>query len=103
MRRTVVHARAPANGSEIAIVDVAIIMASTRPPADAPALPSVSFRRNAYIPRPASRGLRMMNSRRAGPGENSEKSSIGGTYSHPLCGSAAKRYPAISNGFHSGI
>jgi hypothetical protein len=99
----VVHARAPANGSEIAIVDVDIIIASTRPPAVAAAGPIDSLRRNANSPRPARTGLHTMNSRRASPGASAEKSAIGGAYSQPLCGSAANRYPAISNGFHSGI
>ena len=85
------------------MVDVDIIIASTSPPAVAAARPRASFRRKAYIPRPASSGLKTMKIRSAGPGENSENSTVGGAYSHPLWGSAANRYPAISNGFHSGI
>ena len=43
---TALHASAPANGSEIAIVDVDIVIARTRPPAVAADRPSVSFRRS---------------------------------------------------------
>ena len=76
--RTEVHASAPANGSEITIVDVDIIIASTRPPAVAAARSSDSFRRKAYVPSPATNGFKRMKSRSASPGENNEKSSIGG-------------------------
>ena len=76
---------------------------ATRPPTVAAMRPSDSIRRNAYSPRPARIGLRTMNDRRASPADSVENSAIGGAYNQPLCGSAAKRYPAISNGFHSGI
>jgi hypothetical protein len=43
-----------------------------------------------------------MNARIAAPGESVENSAIGVAYNHPACGSAAKRVPVISKGFHSG-
>jgi hypothetical protein len=84
-------------------VEVDIVIARTTPPAVAATRPIDSIRRNAKSPRPARSGFKTMNDRRASPGENVENRSIGGVYSQPLCGSAAKRYPAISYGFQIGI
>ncbi len=100
---TVDQAIAPANGIAIAISLPLMIPAIDSPPTVAAIRPSPSSRKNAYIPRPASSGLSTTIARIATEGDSTEKSTIGGAYSHPLCGSAAKRYPAISNGFHTGI
>src|SRR5205085_11103694 len=61
-----------------------------------------SLRRNQKRPRPAINGFDRMNIRIAAPGPSQVKSDIAGKYSQPLCGSAAKGVPVISNGFQSG-
>ena len=50
-----------------------------------------SLRRNQNSPSPASNGLNTINARMAAPGDSVENRTIGGTYSQPLCGSAANR------------
>ena len=50
-----------------------------------------SLRRNQNRPSPPSNGFRTMSARIAAPGDSVENRSIGGTYSQPLCGSAANR------------
>ena len=87
----VVQARNPANGSAITMSDVDISMARHRPPTVATGLDMDSLRRNQNSPRPASNGLNTISARIAAPGENTENKIIGGTYSQPLCGSAANR------------
>ena len=56
-----------------------------------PAATCDSLRRNQKRPSPASSGLSTISARIAAPGDNIENRSIGGTYSQPLCGSAANR------------
>ena len=87
----VVQPRKPANGIPIAMSEVDISIPRHRPPTVATGRESDSLRRNQKRPSPASSGLNTMNARIAAPGDNAENSSIGGTYSQPLCGSAANR------------
>ncbi len=87
----VVQPRKPANGSPIAMSEVDISIPMHSPPTVATGRESDSLRRNQKRPSPASSGLNTMNARIAAPGDNTENRSIGGTYSQPLCGSAANR------------
>jgi hypothetical protein len=84
------------------MIDAAIAPAIESPAAVAATRPMRSIRRNAYSPRPASRGLKTMNARIAAPGDRAANSRLGGAYSHPDCGSAAYGVPVMSKGFHSG-
>ena len=90
-RAIVVQARNPANGIAIAMSDVDISIAKQRPPIVATGRDIASLRRNQNSPSPASSGLKTISARIAAPGESDENRTIGGTYSQPLCGSAAKR------------
>ena len=87
----VVQARNPANGMLMAMSDVDISIPRQRPPTVAIGRDMASFRRNQNSPSPASSGLNTISARIAAPGESDENSTIGGTYSQPLCGSAANR------------
>ena len=98
---SVVHARAPANGSETASSEPAIAMAMTRAPTVAEGLESSSLRRNQYIPRPASIGCKTIIQRIAAAQGSSANRIIGGRYSQPDCGSAANGVPLRMCGFQA--